>query len=195
MDIAGFDYKEFLPYYLTEEQKRGLASALKDYSGRSNIFTQAFQGEVFQGDCWEGIPHITLSGRKDNIQAIILSNTCDIDQTNVRHAPVHVSYAPLIDLAAYEKMLLSKLSEQEVNDKILAIRAQHITNLIYLPASVEGTVDSIVMLDMVTSIPYKAFEAQAEKRKIRSLNQLGFYLLSFKLSIHFCRMHEAVYRG
>lgn len=195
MDIAGFDYKDFLPYYLTEDQKRGLATALKDFSGRSNIFTQQFQAEVFQGDCWEGVPHITLSGRRENIQAIILSNTCDIDQTNVRHTPVHVSYAPLIDLVAYEKLLLQKLPEQEVKDKIAAIKAQHITSLIYLPASVEGTVDSVVMLDMVSSIPYKAFEAQAEKRKIRSLNQLGFYLLSFKLSIHFCRMHEAVYRG
>ena len=77
----------------------------------------------------------------------------------------------------------------------MCIRDRHITNLIYLPASVEGTVDSVVMLDMASSIPYKAFEAQAEKRKIRSLNQLGFYLFSFKLSIHFCRMHEAVYRG
>ncbi|UQB80339.1 hypothetical protein KI429_05965 [Pseudomonas shirazica] len=195
MDIAGFDYKDFLPYYLTEDQKRGLAAALKDFSGRSNIFTQGLQAEVLQGDCWEGVPHITLSGRRENIQAIILSNSCDIDQANVRHTPVYVSYAPLLDLAAYERLLLAKLPEKEVHTKIAAIKAQHITNLIYLPASVEGTVDSVVMLDMASSIPYKAFEAQAEKRKIRSLNQLGFYLFSFKLSIHFCRMHEAVYRG
>lgn len=195
MDISGFNYKDFLPYYLTDDQKRGLAVALKDYSGRSNIFTQAFPDELFQGDCWEGIPHITLSGRKENIQAIILSNTCDISQENVRHVPVHVSYAPLIGLDAYEKMLLSKLPEREAKDKIGAIKAQHITNLLYLPASVQGTVDSIAMLDMVSSIPFKAFEAQADKRKVRSLNQLGFYLLSFKLSIHFCRMHEGVYRG
>ncbi|ATR82119.1 hypothetical protein CS390_05875 [Pseudomonas sp. HLS-6] len=195
MDIAGFDYKDFLPYYLTDDQKRGLASAMKDFSGRSNIFTQEFQAEVFQGDCWEGIPHITLSGRKENIQAIILSNTCDIDKTNVRHTPVHVTYAPLIGLAAYEKLLLAALPEKDVKGKIAAIKAQHMTNLIYLPASVEGTLESVAMLDMVSSIPYKAFEAQAEKRKVRSLNQLGFYLLSFKLSIHFCRMHEAVYRG
>lgn len=195
MDIAGFDLKDFLPYYLTDEQKRGLASALKDFSGRSNIFTQEFQAEVFQGDCWEGVPHITLSGRKDNIQAIILSNTCDMDQSNVRHIPIHVSYAPLIDLAAYEQLLLAKLPEKDVKGKIAAIKAQHMTNILYLPASVEGTVDSVAMLDMVSSIPYKAFEAQTEKRKVRTLNQLGFYLLSFKLSIHFCRMHEAVYRG
>ncbi|WP_377707234.1 hypothetical protein ACFMKY_06270 [Pseudomonas protegens] len=195
MDIAGFDYKDFLPYYLTEDQKRGLAGALKDYSSVSNIYTQGLQGEVLQGDCWEGVPYIDLSGRKENIQAIILSNSCDIDQSNSRHTPVYISYAPLFNLEVYESLLLKKLPEKDVKGAIEAIKSQRTTNVLYLPASVVGTVDSVAMLNMVSSITYKAFEAQAEKRKVRSLNQLGFYLLSFKLSIHFCRMHEAIYRG
>lgn len=195
MDIAGFDSKDFLPYYLTEEQKSGLAKALKDYSALSNIFTQQFQDEILQGDCWEGIPHITHSGRRDNIQGIILSNSCDIDTNNVRHTPVHITYAPLLNLSAYIEILKRQLSPAEVDDKVSAVRSQRITNIMYLPASVSNTVDSIAVLDMASSIPYKIFEAEAARRKVRSLNQLGLYLLSFKLSIHFCRMHEGLQRG
>lgn len=195
MDIDDFHYKDFLPYYLTEDQRVGLASALKDFSSKSNIYTQMYQEEVLQGDCWDGVPFIDFSGRKEQIKAIFLSNSCDIDQANVRHAPVYITYAPLIGLAAYEAMLLAKFDAKVVAEKVDAIKAQKITSLIYLPASVEGTVESLAVLDKAMSMPYKLFEAQVGRRKITSLNQLGFYLFSFKLSIHFCRMHEGLARG
>lgn len=196
MDIDQFKVKDFLPFYLTEDQKVGLANAVKDFSGRSNIYTQGLQNQVLQGDCWQNIPFIDIAGRKGLLSVMLLSNSCDIDQENDRDLPVNVTYAPLVDLAKYEALLVAeKVPEPKLREKIAAIRAQKITSLIYLPALLPGAVERIVMLDKAMSVPYKVFEGQADKRKLFSLNQLGFYLLSFKLSIHFCRMHERVDRG
>lgn len=196
MDIDQFKVKDFLPFYLTEDQKVGLADAVKGFSGRSDIYTQGLQDQVLQGDCWQNIPFIDIAGRRGLVSVMLLSNSCDIAPENDRDLPVNVTYAPLIDLAKYEGMLLAaKVPEPKLREKIAAIRAQKITSLIYLPALLPGAVERVVMLDKAMSVPYKVFEEQADKRKLFSLNQLGFYLLSFKLSIHFCRMHERVDRG
>lgn len=196
MDIDHFKVKDFLPFYLTEDQKIGLADAVKDFSGKSNIYTQALQDQVLQGDCWHNVPFIDITGRRGLVNAMLLSNSCDIDQDNGRDMPVHVTYAPLIDLAKYEVALQkAEVPEAKLREKLAAIRGQKITSLIYLPALLPGSVERVVMLEKAMSVPFKVFEAQAEKQKMFSLNQLGFYLLSFKLSIHFCRMHERVDRG
>lgn len=196
MDIDRFSVKDFLPFYLTEDQKVGLADAVKDFSGKSNIYTQALQDEVLQGDCWQNVPFIDITGRSGLLNVMLLSNSCDIDQGNDRDLPVNVTYAPLVELSKYEAALeAAKVPEAKLREKVAAIRAQKITSLIYLPALLPGAVERIVQLDKAMSVPYKVFEGQADKRKLFSLNQLGFYLLSFKLSIHFCRMHERVDRG
>lgn len=195
MNIDNFGYKDFLPYYLTEDQKLGLARALRDFSPSTNIFTQGLQDNTLQGDCWEGVPYMDFSGAKANIKVLLVSNSCDIDTSNTRHTTTFLSYAPLIDLNAYEKLLNQNLDHGAVAAKIESIKAQKITNLVYVPASVAGTVDSVALLDRIISVPIKLFQGAEAKRKVFSLNQVGFYLLSFKLSIHFCRMHEGLVRG
>lgn len=197
MNIDNFSYKDFLPYYLTEDQKKGLANAMKDFSGRSQLYTQNFQDEALQGDYWEKMPYMDFdSGRKEKIKVLILSNSCDIDPSNSRDLPVYITYAPIIGLALYERHLLAKgLDQKSVAAKIEAISTQKITSMIFLPASTEIADDSVALLDRAISVPYKSFQAETEKRKIASLNQFGHYLLSFKLSIHYCRMHEGITRG
>ena len=107
-----------------------------------------------------------------------------------------MTYAPIIGLASYEQLLLKTgLDAKVVAGKIEAIKSQKITSMIFLPASPEVETDSIALLDRAISVPYKTFTAEQEKKKVTSLNQFGHYLLSFKLSIHFCRMHEAIARG
>jgi hypothetical protein len=197
MNIDNFSYKDFLPYYLTEDQKKGLANAMRGFSGHSQLYTQNFQDETLQGDYWAQMPYMDFdSGRKDKIKVLILSNSCDIDQSNSRDLPVYMTYAPIIGLASYEKHLLAKgLDRESVAAKIEAIRTQKITSMIFLPASSEIEDDSVALLDRAISVPYKSFQTETEKRKVTSLNQFGHYLLSFKLSIHYCRMHEGIPRG
>lgn len=195
MNIDNFSYKDFLPYYLTAEQKLGLANALKDFSERSHMYTQSFPDLTLQGDYWENIPFMDFSGKKAPIKVVVLSNSCDIDPGNERDLPVYMTYAPVIGLSKYEQMLVKKgIDGKKVAAKMESIRTQKITNMIFLPASGAVEDETVVLLDRAVSIPYQAFVDTPDRRKVTSLNQLGHYLLSFKLSIHFCRMHEGLAR-
>lgn len=197
MDIDNFNYKEFLPFYLTEDQKTGLAGALKDFSEHSKLFSDKFPDDVLQGDCWENTPYMDFAtGKKNDIHVVLLSNSCDIDPSNKRDLPVYITYAPVIDFNRYEKLLgASGLDAAKISAKMSAIRGQKITSMMFLPAEGDVAVDRIALLDRAISVPYKAFEDAPNKKKLSSLNQFGHYLLSFKLSIHFCRMHEGLVRG
>jgi hypothetical protein len=44
-------------------------------------------------------------------------------------------------------------------------------------------------------MPLHAFSEDGERRKLVTLNQLGFYLFVLKLSIHFCRFAEGISRS
>lgn len=197
MNIDSFNYKDFLPFYLTEDQKVGLASALKDFSEHSSVFTDKFPENTLQGDYWEKTPYMDFTtGRKDEIHVMVLSNSCDIDPSNSRDFPVFITYAPVIGFARYQQMLENKgLNAKKISEKMSAIRGQRITSMMFLPAEGDVENESIALLDRAISVPYKAFLDAPNKKKISSLNQFGHYLISFKLSIHFCRMHEGLARG
>lgn len=196
MNIDNFSYKDFLPHYLTADQKTELAAAMKSFSERSQLYTSKYHDDTLQGDYWEQVPYMDYSGKKDKIRVVILSNSCDIDPTNKRDFPVYMTYAPVMGFARYADALTSrKMDAKVVAEKMEAIRSQKITNMLYLPASGDVEDECIVLLDRAISIPYRVFAEEQEKRKITSLNQIGHYLLSFKLSIHFCRIHEGLVRG
>ncbi|MEE5115721.1 hypothetical protein V2J95_13100 [Pseudomonas alliivorans] len=197
MNIDSFNYKEFLPFYLTEDQKIGLANALKDFSDTSRVFTDKHPEDTLQGDLWEKTPYMDfVSGRKEEIHVLVLSNSCDIDPSNTRDFPVYITYAPVISFSIYKSMLEAKgFDARVVAAKMSSIRGQKITSMMFLPAEGAIGVESIVLLDRTISVPYKAFADAPNRHKLSSLNQFGHYLLSFKLSIHFCRMHEGLARG
>lgn len=196
MNIDDFDLRNFLPYYLTEEQKTSLASALKQFSAQSYLYTHMYMDETLQGDCWDKVPFRDFgSGKTANIRAILLSNTCDISEENDRDLPVNLTYAPIIYLDDYETLLLKAgLDPDLIKKKFINIKSQRITNILYLPAGANIEKDCIALLDKTVSIPFLAFANEENKAKLVTLNQLGHYILSFKLSIHFCRLHEAVNR-
>src|SRR5262249_26177507 len=75
-----------------------------------------------------------------------------------------------------------------------AIRKQHVTNLFYVPAGSGLEVDHVVLLDDVHTMPAEVF-ATERGTKIFTLSQAGFYLFIIKLSLHFCRFHEALIRA
>ncbi|VVM58931.1 MULTISPECIES: hypothetical protein [Pseudomonas] len=197
MNIDRFDYKDFLPYYLTEEQRIGLAGALKDFSDKTNLYTSGFAGEVLQGDLWGKSPLMDFDSREiKSARILVISNSCDISPDNKRELPVYITYAPVIGLAMYAAALKkSGIDAAVIKAKLQAIREQKITSMLFLPIGHGMDEEGVALLDRTTSIPYKAFNGHAEKSKLTSLSQVGHYLLSFKLSIHFCRMHEAIARG
>jgi hypothetical protein len=84
----------------------------------------------------------------------------------------------------------------KIKSKIDAIKRQEVTTIFYLP-SAAGSLndDHIVLLDDVHTMPSTAFPNETAKVKSFTLSNIGFYLLIFKLSIHFCRLRENVVRA
>lgn len=196
MDITVENIRENIPYYLAQEAKNGLAAALKDFPEKINYYTAAHQGQLLQGDGWSSLDIINMeTSERKAIKGIILSNSCDISPENIRQIPAKIVFAPIIPLSAYEARLTkSGIDSNIISSKISAIKLQKVTSLFYLPQGGLIESDHIAVLDDLHSLPASFFNAKTDKKKQFTLSQVGFYLFLFKLSIHFCRFHENIFR-
>lgn len=191
-------FKDQIPYYLTQPQKEGLIKALEDFPDNTNYYLSNYPEDlkkaVLQGDVFK---ELTIYGPKGSrrIKGIILSNSCDIDTQNKRDFPMRAVFAPLVNLAALvEKLRNAKIPQESIDAKLDAIKKQLVTNVVYLPEC-DHIPESIIFLDDIHQIPAVELQkALDEEEKILTLSQVGFYILLFKLSIHFCRFHENVAR-
>lgn len=196
MDFNADQLKDQIPYYLTRAQKDGLVKALSDFPEKMNYYTGWHKSELLQGDGWSSLTIINFHNcEKKNIKGIIISNSCDVSQENQRDATPKLIFSPIIKLESYvNKLKESGLSEEKIKDKVRAIKEQKITSIFYLPQQSALDEDYIAILDDIHSIPAPIFWQSSEKQKIFTLSQVGFYLFIMKLSIHFCRFHEKVFR-
>lgn len=197
MDTTPDTIEAHIPYYLTQEQKVGLISALNDFRANPvSYYIDKYHDELLQGDGWSNLEVIRFeNGDRNSIKGIILSNTCDISPENDRPVPARITFAPIIKLSRYSTILESTdLTEQQINAKVQAIRNQNVTTIFYLPP--EGALDEeyIALLDDVHNVPATAFNLTAKNEKVYTLSMFGFYLFLLKLSVHFCRFHEEVAR-
>ena len=196
MPISSDAIQTHVPYYLTKDQKDGLIKALGDFPRQIQYYVGLYPHEVLQGDGWERLEVIRFEdGTRDRIKGIVLSNSCDISPDNERDTPPKITFAPIIKLKNYSQLLLRNgLSQQQIDDRFVAVREQRITSMFYLPKG--GALDDeyVALLDDLHSIPANAFEQVAEKKKLFTLSMVGFYLFLLKLSVHFCRFHEKIAR-
>ena len=151
---------------------------------------------MLQGDGWRGFQlFIFESGERRSVRGVVLSNSCDVDPENPRDVPARVIFAPLVKLSAYEALLAkSGIDAAKVQAKITSIRAQKTTNVFFLPASGTLAEDHVVRLDEAHSMPVAAHIGSADREKLFTLSNTGFYMLVLKLSVHFCRLQERVNR-
>lgn len=199
------DFSQLLPGYLTDETRKKLEVALKNFIKNGKItqdpFT-SFKNDFFlQGDIVSDIPFPYFSDNKYAThvvpRCIILSNTCDIDVNNPRDLPMDCLLAPLFDMQKIENILLSSgASEEKIKNLTEDIKKYRVTNLFHLPIDSKGSYAPdekgyVVSLDKTFSIPRKLIGIE---RHIKSLNQFFSYLFTFKLSLHFCRFHDKVDR-
>jgi hypothetical protein len=197
MEIIPDTLETYVPYYLTQEQKVGLVSALNDFrTNPVSYYINKYRDELLQGDGWSNLDVIRLeNGDRNSIKGIILSNTCDITPENKRPVPARITFAPIIKLSRYSAILANTdLTEQQVNAKIQAIRDQNVTTIFYLPPESSLDDEYIALLDDVHNIPATAFDLTNKNEKVFTLSMFGFYLFLLKLSVHFCRFHEEVTR-
>lgn len=183
------------PHYLTNPQAERLAAEFAQYES-ANYYTRLRADELLQGDGWSGLDIVDVrNGNRTRVRGITLSNSCDIDRNNRRAMPPHVVFAPLIKLQSFEgRLRAAGLAADKIDDKISAIRKQHITSVFYLPMGANLAEDHIALLDDLHTVPLEMF-LSADQPKLFTLSQVGFYLFIIKLSIHFCRFSEGIYRG
>jgi len=192
MRISNEDLQKQIPYYLTQPQQEGLIKELRNFPN-CNLYTTRGPADALQGDGWTPFEVLSYeTGERRRVRGIILSNSCDIATENTRALPPKVTIAPLIALASYQQRLMTAgVSEDRINSMLRQIKAQEVTSVFYLPPGGDLLEEHIVPLDDVHSIPAGRWSKLEGKRKLFTLSQVGFYLFLMKLSIHFCRMHEA----
>lgn len=195
--------KDQIPYYLTSAPaQKALVENLEAIMGgaQTGYYLRDKQGayadERLQGDGWRGLPLLSYaSGERQEVQGILLSNTCDVSPDNVRTLPPKLIFAPIIRLSAIEARFAERgISANQIAGKIEAIKRQIPTSVFYLPAGGPLKEDYVALLDDIHSVPASAHEAKS-KEKLFTLSMAGFYLFVFKLSVHFCRLQENVDRS
>jgi hypothetical protein len=196
MQITSESIKDQIPYYLSQKAKENLAKALDNFPRQIDYYTNLYPEEALQGDGWTSVDVIRFEdGARKLIKALLLSNSCDIAPENKRDLPTRLSFASMVKLSRYQGLLIrAGLNEKQIDAKVQAIREQRITSLVYLPKGSALDEDYVALLDDIHTVPYKAFGARNEKKKLFTLSNVGFYLFVLKLSVHFCRLHEEVVR-
>ncbi len=185
-----------IPYYLSQEAKDSLVKALEDFPSPIDYYINLFPEDVLQGDGWNSFVVVDYaSGNRKSVRGILLTNSCDISPANPREFPPTFTFAPIIKLKGYQQKLLEAgIAQQQIDDKVIAIKEQKVTTLFYLPQGEKLDEDYIALLSDVHTIPKQVFEARVDRQKLFTLSQVGFYLFVLKLSVHFCRFHEEIAR-
>lgn len=205
MDFSKIE--KYLPQYLSTDARENLFSELdnfpKNIDGR--IYTNYLRDNeiVYQGDGFSGMLSINLPDETiGNAPAMVLSNTCDVDTSNERLLESRIVYATIFRLDKYENLLIEKFvktkrkPEVAITNHIELIKKQYISHIFYLPASGKLEHNSIVVFDRTNNISNSSLERdQIPKKRLFTLSDYGFYLLLYKLSIHFTRIRENLSRS
>ena len=199
--ISDEEIKKYLPKYLSAASYDQLLIELKSFPGNmdNRMFTSFLDSKyIYQGDGLLNMPIINIlnpdKSRKE-APCIVLSNTCDVSPENKRLFASSILYAPIIPLDKYiDIMLAQQVSKEKISNHIDLIKQQKFTQLFYLP-STESNPESIVFLDRIFNVDVNYInQEEIPDRRFFSLSNYGFYLLLFKLSVHFSRIQENVDR-
>lgn len=105
------DIKRYLPQYLSDTDLGQLKEELAkftEYGTKDTIYTIALNGANYflQGDGISKMPYLNFPNTDVHpIDAILLSNTCDMSTENKRLNDCRIMYAPIIRYDKYVAML------------------------------------------------------------------------------------------
>lgn len=198
---------KLLPDYLSKAEKNRLLKALSQFEKKLNFHTiyknfylRKPNEDFSQGDI---IPSVRYSEwnmdtglyEKLYMPAMIISNTCDIDQSNKRDVSKEILFAPCTLLNEYTSLL----PDNERLTVIEKIKKQLYSNILFLPSPKNNNEGEgyVVRLDQLFTFPLSEFleySNELKKNRIASLNTVAFYIFIVKLSYHFCRLPEERHR-
>lgn len=207
--IPPFDFtmiEHLFPDYLTATEKGRLLNALEQFKDASTkgkwnnkLYTHFYSPSSYkyflQGDLIREIRYPDWNNQskffdRTFTDALILSNTCDLDLSNLRKAHKQVVMAPLLEMNQY----LDEISkEQGLDDMVNGIKTQTTSNILHLPPNPTNGKEYICHLDKAFWFPTEELNSylpDIEQTRIASLDYFGYYLFLVKLSYHFCRLPE-----
>lgn len=197
MELSLEGLERALPHYLSAERREGVKRALAEFPQVKPFYLDACSRELLQGDCWSHLVVFNFAdGSRKRIRGMLLSNSCDMDANNLSVMTPQVTFCPILRLdELVKKWARSGVGQQKIDDTVASIRRQEVSNFMYLPIGSSIKEETVAYLDDAHTMPQVAFAADEQKLKLATLSDAGFYLFVFKLSIHFCRMHENVDRS
>ena len=197
------DIKRYLPQYLSDTDLGQLKEELAkftEYGTKDAIYTIALNGANYflQGDGISKMPYLNFPNTDVHpIDAMLLSNTCDMSTENKRLNDCRIMYAPIIRYDKYVAMLeKSSIPASRLVNHLTDIKAQKVSQILYLPKGGKMDYEGIVFFDRAISLPLKEeFVNSKCKDKLFTLSNFGLYLFLLKLSIHFTRIQERINRA
>lgn len=202
------EFDKLLPPELAEQKKgrlrEGLVQFSDPYNSQDKFYTDFYMpgshNYFLQGDLIREMRFPSFNKEsgiygKLYYDALILSNTCDIDESNKRTLRKKVILAKLITV----EMFIESMRELEIENaaEILThVKNQQYSNIIYLPPSKDNT-DYLAYLDDLSIVEKEEINSLKEEisaNRVESLDYFGYYLLIFKMSYHMCRLPEETER-
>ena len=181
-----------LPPYLTSFSREELKKQLRSFPIGNNYFSYQWTGpeSPIQGDGWNGFTEINFRSLElKAVAGVVVSNSCDIDESNISLRKRNILFAPIVKLSDYiDRLKEYSHSISSIKSHISAICAQEKTELFYIPKS-NRTPECLVMLDSISHQPLEAF-LNSQRERLFRLNEFGFYIFLMKLSIHLTRFGE-----
>lgn len=195
------EIKKYLPQYLSEIELNNLREELSKFptdGTKDTVYTIALSNAdyLLQGDGVANLDYINFPDVVIKpIDVILLSNTCDMSIENKRMNPCRIMYAPILKFDKYARKLRESFPSQRVDNHLRDIKAQQISQAMFLPKGGKMDYDGIVFFDRAISIPLSEETMQSMcDNKLFTLSNFGLYLLLLKLSIHFTRIQERIDR-
>lgn len=201
MNYSDEEIKKYLPQYLSEIELNNLRKELENFptdGTKDTVYTIALANAdyLLQGDGVANLDYINFPDVVIKpIDVILLSNTCDMSIENKRMNPCRIMYAPILKFDIYARKLRESFPSQRVDNHLRDIKAQQISQAMFLPKGGKMDYDGIVFFDRAISIPLSEETMQSMcDNKLFTLSNFGLYLFLLKLSIHFTRIQERIDR-
>lgn len=193
--------KLYLPQYLSDKERSRLREELAQFpmdGTKDTVYTSALQDAdyLLQGDGIGMVPYLNFPDLTiKKVPVLLMSNTCDMSTENKRMNDSRIMYSPIIRLDKYVQLLKRNFPEERVANHLKDIRAQYVSQILYLPKGGKLDYEGIVFFDRSISLPLdeKRVKEMCE-HKLFTLSNFGFYLYLLKLSIHFTRIQEKIDR-
>lgn len=202
------ELEKLLPPELTDQKKgrlrEGLVQFSDPYKSQDKFYTDFYlpgshdyflQGDLIREMRFPSFNRETGQYQKLYYDALILSNTCDVDESNRRTLRKKVVLAKLITV----EMFIESMRELEIENAaeiLTQVKNQQYSNIIYLPPS-KDNIEYLAYLDDLSIVEKEEINSLKEDilvNRIESLDYFGYYLLIFKLSYHLCRLPEETER-